>query len=132
MRHISHRLPITRPTRDSELINGGYAGLTQIIVVNGTKKRVLLADTNEPMNVGTEQNPAIQVIDADAVYLITQSNRTFDMGKIEDFAGMTQYAIVDNLFQNTNAVAEKYKDASGKFDYQRCPRASCPKTFRRI
>ena len=41
----------------SELIDGGYAGLTQIIVVNGTKKRVLLADTNEPMNVGTEQNP---------------------------------------------------------------------------
>ena len=39
------------------------------------------------------------------------------MGKIEDFAGMTQYAIVDNLFQNTNAVAEKYKDASGNFDY---------------
>ncbi|KRF10280.1 hypothetical protein ASG89_01745 [Paenibacillus sp. Soil766] len=104
--------------QDSELSNGGYAGLTQIIVVNGTKKRVLLADTNEPMNVGMEQNPAIQVIDADAVYLITQSNRTFDMGKIEDFAGMTQYAIVDNLFQNTNAVAEKYKDAYGKFDYQ--------------
>ena len=70
------------------------------------------------MNVGMEQNPAIQVIDADAVYLITQSNRTFDMGKIEDFAGMTQYAIVDNLFQNTNAVAEKYKDAYGQFDYQ--------------
>ena len=104
--------------QDSELSNGGYAGLTQIIVVNGTKKRVLLADTNEPMNVGMEQNPAIQMIDADAVYLITQSNRTFDMGKIEDFAGMTQYAIVDNLFQNTNAVAEKYKDAYGKFDYQ--------------
>ena len=39
------------------------------------------------------------------------------MGKIEDFAGMTQYAIVDNLFQNTNAVAEKYKDSSGQFDY---------------
>ncbi len=52
---------------------------TQIIVVNGTKKRVLLADTNEPMNVGMEQNSAIQVIDADAVYLITQSNRTFEM-----------------------------------------------------
>ena len=57
------------------------------------------------------------MIDADAVYLITQSNRTFDMGKIEDFAGMTQYDIVDNLFKNTNAVAEKYKDSSGNFDY---------------
>ncbi|KRE47039.1 glycosyl hydrolase family 95 catalytic domain-containing protein [Paenibacillus sp. Soil522] len=101
----------------SELIDGGYAGLTQVIAVNGTKKRVLLADTNEPMNVGTEQNPGIQVIDADAVYFITQSNRTFDMGKIDDFAGMTRYAIVDSLFQSSNAVAEKYKDAAGLFDY---------------
>ncbi|AFH60346.1 glycosyl hydrolase family 95 catalytic domain-containing protein [Paenibacillus caseinilyticus] len=101
----------------SELIDGGYAGLTQVIVVNGTKKLVQLADTNEPMNVGIEQNPAIQVIEADAVYLITQSNRTFEMGKFEDFAGMTEYAIVDNLFKNTNAVAEKYKDSFGNFDY---------------
>ncbi|WP_199619318.1 glycosyl hydrolase family 95 catalytic domain-containing protein [Paenibacillus alkalitolerans] len=101
----------------SELSDGGYAGLTQVIVVNGTKKSVLLADSNEPMNVGTERNPAIQVTGADAVYLITQSNRTFDMGNIEDFAGMTQYAIVDDLFKNTNSIAEKYKDAFGHFDY---------------
>ncbi len=101
----------------SELIDGGYAGLTQVVVVNGTQRRVLLADTNEPMNKGEEQNPAIQVIDADAVYLITQSNRTFDMGKIDDFAGMSRYAIVDRLFQNTNAALEKYQDVSGKFDY---------------
>jgi alpha-L-fucosidase 2 len=101
----------------SELIDGGYAGLTQVIVVNGSKKRVQLADTNEPMNVGAVQNPAIQVACADAVYLITQSNRAFNMGKIEDFAGMTQYALVNELFKNTNAVAEKYQDPSGHFDY---------------
>ncbi|MBW5445191.1 hypothetical protein GE107_03825 [Cohnella sp. CFH 77786] len=101
----------------SELIDGGYAGLTRVVVVNGTQKRVLLADTDESMNVGEEQNPAIQVSDADAVYLITQSNRTFDMGKIDDFAGMTQYAIVDSLFRNTNAVAIKYRDVTGNFDY---------------
>ncbi|RAR42341.1 glycosyl hydrolase family 95 catalytic domain-containing protein [Paenibacillus sp. MDMC362] len=101
----------------SELIDGGYAGLTQVIVVNGGKKQVQLADTNEPMNVGAVQNPAIQVVEADAVYLITQSNRSFDMGKIEDFAGMTQYALVNELFENTNAAAEKYQDLSGRFDY---------------
>lgn len=101
----------------SELTNGGYAGLTQVIAVNGTKKRVLLPDTNEPMNVGSEKNPAIQIINADAVYLITQSNRTAEMGKIEDFAGMSQYAIVNQLFQATNTVAEKYIDADGHFDY---------------
>ncbi|KRE39704.1 glycosyl hydrolase family 95 catalytic domain-containing protein [Paenibacillus sp. Soil522] len=101
----------------SELIDGGYAGLTQVVVVNGTRKKVLLLDTNELMNVGTEKNPAIQIINADAVYLITQSNRTHEMGKIEDFAEMTHYAIVDQLYRNTNAVAGKYKDASGHFDY---------------
>lgn len=100
----------------SELINGGYAGLTQVIVVNGTKKRVLL-DTDETMNVGTQRNPAIQVIDADAVYLITQSNRTFDMGRIESFAGLMKYDIVDQLFNNANAVAKQYKDTDGHFDY---------------
>lgn len=101
----------------SELKDGGYAGLTQVIVVNGSKKRVQLADTNEPMNVGAVQNPAIQVVEADAVYLITQSNRAFDMGKIEDFSEMTQYALVNELFKNTYAAAEKYQDSSGQFDY---------------
>ena len=101
----------------SELIDGGYAGLTRIIVINGSKKIVQLADTNELMNVGDVQNPGIQIIEADAVYLITQSNRTFDMGDIEDFAGTAQYALLDELIENTNSAAEKYKDPSGHFDY---------------
>ncbi|MDQ0886318.1 alpha-L-fucosidase 2 [Paenibacillus sp. V4I9] len=101
----------------SELIDGGYAGLTRIIVINGSKKIVQLADTNEPMNIGDVQNPGIQVIEADAVYLITQSNRTFDMGDFEDFAGTAQYALLDELIENTNSAAEKYKDPSGHFDY---------------
>ena len=99
----------------SELIDGGYAGLTRIIVINGSKKIVQLADTNELMNVGDVQNPGIQVIEADAVYLITQSSRTFDMGNIEEFAGTAQYALLDELIENTNSAAEKYKDPSGHF-----------------
>lgn len=102
----------------SELRNAGYAGLTQVIVVNGTKKRVLLAETNEPINVGSEQNPAIQIINADAVYFITQSNRTFEMGSIEDFAGQPEYPLVEQLFRNTNAVARKYSDTQACFDYE--------------
>ncbi|WP_281378818.1 glycosyl hydrolase family 95 catalytic domain-containing protein [Paenibacillus phyllosphaerae] len=102
----------------SELIDGGYAGLTQVIVVNGTKKSVLLDDTYESMNVGTDQNPAVEVMNADAVILITKSDRTREMGKIGDFAGMTQYAIIEQLFQCTSAVAAKYKDIDGNFNYQ--------------
>ncbi|MRN56611.1 glycosyl hydrolase family 95 catalytic domain-containing protein [Paenibacillus monticola] len=109
----------------SELFHGGYAGLTRVLVVNGTKERVLMADMHESMNVGKEQNPAVLVKDAEAVYLITRSSRTYDMGRIEDFAATTQYAIVDELLQSTNVVAQKYIDADGQFDYDaaRAPHA---------
>ncbi|MNC74363.1 hypothetical protein D3C75_1257010 [compost metagenome] len=60
--------------------------MTQVLVVNGTKRKVLLPGPDEPMNAGAEANPAIQIVDADAVYLITCSDRTHDMGAIEDFA----------------------------------------------
>lgn len=102
----------------SELAYGGYAGLTRVVVVNGTKEKVLLADSSlEPMNVSGTATPAIQVKDADAVYLITRSSRTHSMGRIEDFSAMTQYDIVDQLFQDTNAVVQKYSAPGGRFDY---------------
>ncbi|WP_168120561.1 glycoside hydrolase N-terminal domain-containing protein [Paenibacillus sp. HB172176] len=101
----------------SELRRGGYAGLTQVLVVNGRKNRVLLEATNEALNVGGEQNPAIQITDADAVYLITQSDRTFDMGEIEAFTEQTVYALMEQLLDQTNRVAQKYVDAAGRFNY---------------
>lgn len=100
----------------SELADGGYAGVTRVIVEGGNKERVLLPDTNESMNVGTDQNPAIKITDADAVYLITESDRTFDMGRIGDFAGMTQYDLLDSLLSRTAAVQDKYT-SDGSFDY---------------
>ncbi|WP_246245990.1 glycosyl hydrolase family 95 catalytic domain-containing protein [Paenibacillus lemnae] len=102
----------------SELSQGGYGGLTRVIVMNGSKKKILLDDTQEPMNVGGEPNPAIQIVDAEAVYLITQSNRTYDMGTMEEFAGMSDYALLEQLLSNTDAVAQKYKSSDGRFDYQ--------------
>lgn len=100
----------------SELTDGGYAGVTRVIVEGGNKERVLLSDTNESMNVGADQNPAIKITDADAVYLITESDRTFNMGKIDDFADMTQYDLLDSLLSRTAAVRDKYTTDS-KFDY---------------
>lgn len=102
---------------DSELADGGYAGLTKVIVVNGTKERIKLEDSGEPMNVGKEQNPAIRIIDAEAVYLITQANRTFNMGKIEDFADASSYEIIDQLLASTRAVEARYVDSEVQFDY---------------
>jgi len=101
----------------SELAEGGYAGLTKVIVVNGTKERIKLGDSGERMNVGEEQNPAIRIIDAEAVYLITQASRTFNMGKIEEFAAASEYEIIDQLLASTKAVEERYIDVTGQFDY---------------
>ncbi|OBR69043.1 hypothetical protein A7K91_11065 [Paenibacillus oryzae] len=101
----------------SELAEGGYAGVTRVVVIGGTKKRVLLDESHEVMNVGQEQNPAIQIQDADEVYLITGSDRTHAMGKIEDFPAMTQYAIVEDLLRRSRAVFQKYSDARGHFQY---------------
>ncbi|MBD3917204.1 glycoside hydrolase N-terminal domain-containing protein [Paenibacillus sp. PR3] len=102
----------------SEWKNGGYAGLTQIVIAGGTKNRIMLEETDDPMNVGVEQNPAIQVIDADAVYLITTSRRVDDMGKLEAFAGLARYGAIEELFAITNAVSEKYRDGNGIFHYE--------------
>jgi len=101
----------------SEFANGGYAGLTQVVVVNGTKKKVLLEDTDDPINVGIERNPAIQVVDAEAVYLITQSKRAEDMGSIDAFAGLTTYPVVDDLFAQTNRTVTRYRGELDPFNY---------------
>lgn len=101
----------------SELVNGGFAGVTRIIVVNGSQEKILLASTNERINVGKEQNPAVQVKDAEAVYLITQSSRTHEMGLLDDFLDMTHYAILEELLQATFAIAKRYTSTDGRFHY---------------
>ena len=101
---------------NSELKNGGYCGFTKVIVEGGKKERVVLDSTNDSENVAAEQNPAIKIEDADAVYLITKSDRTFDMGRFEDFAAADDYALLNELKEYTNGVAGKYT-SGGKFDY---------------
>ena len=102
----------------SELKNGGYCGLTQVIVVDGQKEKIVFKDTNETQNVGKEQNVGIKITDASEVYLITKSDRTFNMGAIEDFKDATGYALLDEILTDTNAVAKKYS-SDGKFDYDK-------------
>ncbi|MEK4251114.1 glycosyl hydrolase family 95 catalytic domain-containing protein [Paenibacillus sp. FSL W7-1287] len=101
----------------SELTRGGYAGVTRVVAVNGRTERILLEDSEESMNVGAEPNPAIRVIDADAIYLITKSDRTFAMGELADFRAMTAYEICDQLQQQIEEVVGRYSNAQGEFDY---------------
>ena len=101
---------------NSELKNGGYCGLTRVIAQGGKKERVVLEDSNDSENVAAEKNPAIRITDADAVYLITKCDRTFDMGPMAAFAGADSYDLLDTLNAATKAAADKYT-IDGLFDY---------------
>ncbi len=103
---------------NSELKDGGWCGFTKVIVVGGEKERVVLDSTNDSENVAKEQNAAIKISGANEVYLITKSDRTFDMGKFEEFKDAESYALLDELNAYTTAVAEKYT-VDGKFSYDK-------------
>ncbi len=102
----------------SSLYNGGYAGVTYVVTVGGTKEKVQLdAQGDDIINVG-DKNPAIKITDAGAVYLITKNDRTFRMGAFADFKDAKSYALTDSLLKDCKAVAEKYT-TDGTFDYDK-------------
>lgn len=109
--------PTSENILKTEYARAGFAGVTQVVVVGGTKNKVSLGGVSESQNVG-EANPAIEISDADKVYLVTKCDRTFDMGEFSQFAGTKFYDLVDNLYDDTDAVVKKY-DANGDFDYQK-------------
>lgn len=101
---------------NSELKNGGYATLTYVVTVGGTKeKNVLQKNTDEKQFCG--ENNGIKITDADAVYLITLSDRTYNMGTFVDFENQQDFALIDGLYSETKAVADKYSNDKG-FDYE--------------
>ncbi len=103
---------------NSELKNGGYCGVTRVIAEGGKKERIVLDSTNDSENVAEEQNPAIRITGAQAVYLITGSDRTSDMGEMESFKDSENYALLDELNEYTERIARKYTDG-GVFDYNK-------------
>lgn len=100
---------------NSELKNGGYATVTYIVCEGGTKQVAEGEDVPDTQYVGAG-NPQIQIENADAVYLLTVSDRTDSMGAYGDFAAQTQYDLVDSLTEQAKTVAERYTE-NGKFDY---------------
>ncbi len=100
---------------NSELKNGGYATMTYVVCENGTKQKVL-GDAVSDEQYASNENPQIKITDADAVYLITVSDRTYDMGAYNDFAAQNSYALLDSLEAQTKSVADKYTE-NGKFNY---------------
>lgn len=106
----------------SELKNGGYATVTYIIAESGSKVSVAKKDSREKQNVGKLKNPAIVIKNANAVYLITVSDRTHNMGSIDDFENTDNYELIDMLLEKCKKVAEKYTE-NGSFNYDKSLKA---------
>ena len=102
---------------NSELKEGGYATVSYIIAEGADLKTAQYDMPDEEQYVG-QSNPGLKVKKADTVYIITVSERTFEMGGIDDFAAQTEFALVDELKAVVKAVAEKYLDVEGYFDYE--------------
>lgn len=102
---------------NSELKRGGYATVCYVICEGGKKERTTVKAPNEAQYVG-EDNPAITITDAQNVYIISISDRTFEMCEYEDFAKTNDYEIVEKLYGTVSSIAEKYT-ADGKFDFDK-------------
>lgn len=101
---------------NSELKNGGYVGLTQIVTVGGTKERIELKASRDAQCVSA--NYGVQIKNASEVYLITVSDRTYDMGEYADFSAKQSYQLLDSLYAHTDSVVQKYTE-NGSFSYQK-------------
>lgn len=112
------KYPGTGDYAKGELKDGGYVGTAQVVVVGGSKEKVLNTNTSrDSQNVGADADPRIKITDADAVYIIERTDRTWDMCKFNEFKDKTQFDLLDQLNSQTQKVVQKYtKD--GSFDYQ--------------
>lgn len=106
---------------NSELKKGGYATVCYIVCEGGSKELTQLNKVTDKEYVG-DSNPAIKITDADNVYVITASDRTFDMGDIDSFKTKESYELVDTLYNETAQVASKYT-SNGKFDHAKALKA---------
>lgn len=103
----------------SELARGGFAGVTRIITVGGSKQVIKGEDFHEEVNVGKEKNPVLRIESAEEIYFITKTARTHHMGSYEDFAAADHYEIVDQLLADTREAAAKYTEEDGRFSYEK-------------
>ncbi|MGN0242553.1 MAG: glycosyl hydrolase family 95 catalytic domain-containing protein [Lachnospiraceae bacterium] len=127
---------------NSELVNGGFAGVTRIYVTGedaaksyrfGTAEAVdLHAEDRESnskianetiINVGEDKKPVVHVSNADTLVLVTKSARTYEMGTLAEFAEKTddealQYDMVAKLLNDTQSAYDKNM-VSGEFSYDK-------------
>lgn len=100
---------------NSELKDGGYATVTYVVTENGSAKTVMGDEVKDEQYV-SDSNPQLEITDADAVYLVTISDRTYDMGSYADFDAAQEYELTNELYAQAKATAQKYINGS-TFDY---------------
>ncbi|MGN0242429.1 MAG: glycosyl hydrolase family 95 catalytic domain-containing protein [Lachnospiraceae bacterium] len=127
---------------NSDLVNGGFAGVTRIYVTGedaaksyrfGTAEAVdLHAEDRESnskianetiINVGEDKKPVVQISKADTLLLVTKSSRTYEMGTLAEFEEKTddealQYDMVSKLLNDTQSAYDK-NVVSGEFSYDK-------------
>lgn len=101
---------------NSELKNGGYA-TTTYVVTDGTKEKIELEKKNKE-DIFRGQNSGIKISNAQNIYLITISDRTYDMGSLDEFDDKDSYELVDELTAQAKAIEEKYSTKKD-FDYNK-------------
>jgi len=103
---------------NSELKFGGYAGVTYIINYGGAKKLIDLGNNPDLMAAQGSKNFEVEIENADEVYLITKSDRTFNMGKYEDFSKQENFEIVEKLVSDIlKVIKNKEYYSTDKLDY---------------
>ena len=101
----------------SELKEGGYATVCYIIS-EGADVKTTENDLPDEKQYAGSSNPGLKVKKADTVYVISVSGRTAEMGGYDAFAGQEEFALTDELKAQVKAVADKYTDEEGYFDYE--------------
>ncbi len=100
---------------NSELKDGGYATFIYVVAEGGSKSLTDGKKIKDAQYCG-DGNPQIEIRNADNVYLIAVSDRTYSMGAYDDFESTGEYEIVGNLAERAEAVVQKYNE-EGRFDY---------------
>ena len=101
----------------SELKDGGYATVCYIIS-EGADVKTTENDLPDEKQYAGSSNPGLKVKKADTVYVISVSGRTAEMGAYDAFADQEEFALTDELKAQVKAVADKYTDEEGYFDYE--------------
>lgn len=102
---------------NSELINGGYATLSYVITDGGSKEKIEIEKKTDETQFKGSENCGIKITDADAVYIITISDRDYNIGSYDEFDSQENFALIEKLNSEAKAVAEKY--SNNTFDYDR-------------